>query len=368
MKSVETVKCIKTSKNTTEFRDMAEAVVDHNYCYPHNAVKLKEELMDTVHKLEEENHRLKEMINDLHPQNQLEQQINNTHILHVYTSFNSIEQFNLFVDMAIKHYENYLKLYKKNLRTKFCLPYKHQIFIVLSRLRLGLLEQDVAIRYNISQPTVSSIFRRWLNVMHSFFIQLPIWPTKDVVQKFMPNCFKKIYPSTRVIIDGTEIFIQKPSNYVIQSSTYSTYKSHNTAKGIIGITPNGFVCFVSNLYPGRISERELLLRSGLLDKLTPGDLILADKGFTIDKECRQRNIDLAIPPFLNRGQQLNVDDEQTTRDIARIRIHVERAIRDVKLFRILSATVPNTMADQLNQIWIVCCHLTNLNNKPLLNR
>ena len=40
------------------------------------------------------------------------------------------------------------------------------------------------------------------------------------------------------------------SLYCAQSQTYSTYKSHNTAKGLVGIVPNGFVTFVSCLYGG----------------------------------------------------------------------------------------------------------------------
>ena len=44
----------------------------------------------------------------------------------------------------------------------------------------------------------------------------------------MPNAFKDSYPTTRCIIDATEIFIQTPSNPQAQQLTFSSYKNHNT--------------------------------------------------------------------------------------------------------------------------------------------
>ena len=80
--------------------------------------------------------------------------------------------------------------------------------------------------------------------------QLPIWPSVEVMTETMPACFKDQYPNTRVIIDCTELFMQVPSSFRAQSHTYSLYKSHNIAIGLIGIAPNGFVSFISNLYGG----------------------------------------------------------------------------------------------------------------------
>jgi len=67
----------------------------------------------------------------------------------------------------------------------------------------------------------------------------------------------------------------------IQRDTYSNYKHRNTWKILLGISPNGVVTFVSSLFPGSTSDKIITLKSGLLDQLVPGDLILADKGFLI---------------------------------------------------------------------------------------
>ena len=81
----------------------------------------------------------------------------------------------------------------------------------------------------------------------------------------MPDVFKARYPNTRVIIDATEIFVEQPALPELQELTFSSYKNQNTYKGQIGISPTGAVTFVSDLYPGSISDKELTGRSVLLD-------------------------------------------------------------------------------------------------------
>ena len=71
----------------------------------------------------------------------------------------------------------------------------------------------------------------------------------------MPQVFKDQYPSTRVIIDATEIFIEQPHLPEIQKMTFSSYKNHNTYKALIGISPSGAITFISKLFSGSVSDR-----------------------------------------------------------------------------------------------------------------
>lgn len=100
----------------------------------------------------------------------------------------------------------------------------------------------------------------------------------------MPKAFKELYPSTRVIIDATEIFVEKPSVPELQQVAFSSYKNHDTYKALIGISPGGVVAFVSKLYSGSISDRELTKKSGLLDLLERGDTVMADRDFNIQDD------------------------------------------------------------------------------------
>ena len=122
---------------------------------------------------------------------------------------------------------------------------------------------------------------------------------------YMPKEFKEKYPSTRVVIDATEVFIEQPALPEIQQLTYSNYKNYNTFKGLIGISPSGVVTFVSDLYPGSISDKELTRQSGLLELLQPGGSVMADRGFDIEEDLALVGARLNIPPFLRGKDQLS---------------------------------------------------------------
>lgn len=141
---------------------------------------------------------------------------------------------------------------------------EEELFMVLSRLRCGLLERDIAIRYNISVSQVSNIWITWLDFLHQRLRSIPIWPSRELVNNSMSLSIKEHYPNTRVIIDCTEIFIEMPSAPASQSVTFSSYKHHNTAKALIGISPGGALTFVSELYAGRTSDKQLTKDCGIL--------------------------------------------------------------------------------------------------------
>ena len=241
-----------------------------------------------------------------------------------------------------------------------------ELFLMLVRLRLGLKEYDLAHRFEIFQSTVSRIFLTWINYCYLRLGMLPCWPDRETINDTMPAHFREHYPKTTVILDATEIKVNIPSSLLLQSQTYSNYKSTNTFKGLVGINPAGHIIFVSSLYTGSISDTELVERSGFLSLLKSGDEVMADRGFTIQDVLTPLGVRLNIPPFLDGREQLAAREVVDTQQIASLRIHVERAIRRVKEYDILANVMPATLASSANQIWTVCCLLTNFKN-PLIS-
>ena len=121
----------------------------------------------------------------------------------------------------------------------------------------------------------------------------------------MPECFSKKYSSTSLIIDATEIYIEKPNNPEAQQVTFSSYKNTNTLKALVGIVPKGGISFVSTLYGGSISDKELTQRSGLMEKLQYGDVIMADRGFNIQEMLAIKGVKVNLPPFMNESGQFS---------------------------------------------------------------
>ncbi|VDI47585.1 Hypothetical predicted protein [Mytilus galloprovincialis] len=87
---------------------------------------------------------------------------------------------------------------------------------------------------------------------------------------------------------------------------------------------------------------------------------MADRGFTIEDFSFPRRVKLNIPAFTKCKPQLSNEDVTTTRRIAHVRIHVERAIRRLKVFKVLSGTVPVSSLKNFDDILIVCSALVNL--------
>ena len=107
-----------------------------------------------------------------------------------------------------------------------------EFWLFLSRVRLGLLERDLAFRFNISISTVSDIVNTWSNYLFVVLGSLPIWPSKDVIKQHLLKVFEGRYENATCIIDCTEIKCQKPQDLQKQIELCSEYKSHNTFKGL----------------------------------------------------------------------------------------------------------------------------------------
>lgn len=253
---------------------------------------------------------------------------------------------------------------KKGRRRK--LKPQDEFFIVLCRLRRGFSEKHLAHLYGVAQSTVSRIFVPWINYMYLKFGQISIWPSKEIVQATMPADFKEKFPTTRVIIDCTEVRCEMPSSLLLNSELFSSYKNHVTLKALVGIAPSGAITFISQLYTGSISDREIVVRSGFLSqKFENGDTVMADKGFQI-ADILPLGVKLNIPPFLGANTQMSAEDVVRTQQIAGLRIHVERAINKIKNFLIWKGEIPLSLFSVVNQMWSVSAFLCNTQD-PLIS-
>ena len=165
----------------------------------------------------------------------------------------------------------------------------------------------------MSTALVSKFFVTWVSFMYQQLKELNWTPSPEQVS----STFQEKFSSTYSIIDATEVFIETPSDLYVQSSTWSNYKHHNTAKALVGCTPNGAVTFVSKLYVGSISDMELTRISGYLDTLDgkSGVSVMADRGFTVRDLLKDKGVELNIPPFMEGRPQMSASEIQIGRSM-----------------------------------------------------
>ena len=183
--------------------------------------------------------------------------------LYFYTGIPTVAIFDLVFDFV----ENSINQSDISKLTK-----KETFIMILMRLRLGLLKEDLAYRFGISQPFVSRILHKWLPILATRLSFLVTWPRREELRKTLPACFRESFPKFSVIIDCFEISIEKPSDLTARAQTYSSYKSHNTVKILVGITPQGTISHIFKSWGGRVSDVYLRGNCGLLKNLLPVDL------------------------------------------------------------------------------------------------
>lgn len=114
--------------------------------------------------------------------------------------------------------------------------------------------------------------------------------------------------------------------------------------------------------------KHLTEHSGFLDKLLPGDLVLADRGFTVEDSVGLLCAELVTPPFTQGKKQLSRKEIESAREVSCVRIHVERVIGMFRQkYTILGSTLPVSLIrvkqngkvkdSLIDKIVLACCAL-----------
>ena len=221
-------------------------------------------------------------------------------------------------------------------------------------LRNGFTPGIFSWLFDIPKSTVSSYFVTRTNLLYFSLGKIVIWPSKVQLLDSIPEKFKTSYPSSRCIIGCTSIFYQRPFSLLSQNAMHSNYKHHVAYKRLLGIVRSVAITFISNLCDGSMSDKDIVKRSGILNKNPWDDIdsIMDDKSFAIQNELALLNVKLNIPSFLGGRAQLNESEVKENQTIVSVLIHVERAITRIKKFKALNH-IPLTLHGSVNQIWVV---------------
>jgi len=240
-----------------------------------------------------------------------------------------------------------------------------QLLLTLMKLRLNLRDLDLAERFNVSRRTVSNVIKTLISVLHEILfigIMSQGMPSQLKCKSSMPRCFEE-FSSCRLVMDATEITVDIPVDMNKQAACYSNYKSRHTVKVLTCVAPNAAIVYCSHAYPGSTSDVAIVQHCGIIDSMCAGDLILADKGFTIHSLLPD-GVNLNIPPFLRGKTQFTREEGEMCRKIAKARIHIERANERIQNFAILSHITLH-YRDFVDKIIQLCCVLVNF-QAPLL--
>lgn len=186
------------------------------------------------------------------------------------------------------------------------------LVITLFKCKHNLDFKMMEFTFELSRKLISEIFKEVIDKLYVVLNRIDIW-------KLSFNDSK----SYRCILDCTEFFVVRADDPNVHQLTFSTYKHHTTFKLLVSCDEKGAVNFISEAFVGATSDREIVIKSGLIDKLEKGDAVMADKGFDISDLLESKGILLNIPPFLKGNKQLSDFAVMKTRVIANKRILIE---------------------------------------------
>lgn len=260
-----------------------------------------------------------------------------------------------------------------------------QLLLTLMRLRLDLRNQDLAYRFGVKVSTVTRTVHRIINIMFTMLVPTAVfWPSRVELRKNLPEAVKCTYPDCAVIIDCFTVSLEKAVSIdthrqAARAAREMTNQSSQPAfvselKYVIGVAPQGAVMFVSRGAPGNISDKTLVESCGLLHKLLPGDVVLAERDFGIKDLVGTHRAELMLTSSeLNELNQSNQDTREDASLAATERLHVnkhvERVIQMVKkrysmltgpvesAFTVIDRSTNVTTFDKMVQ---VACALNNL--------
>ena len=240
---------------------------------------------------------------------------------------NNESLFNFYTGLPNTCFFNYLLEIVKQRKPHKCktLTQENHLLLVLMKLKVGLLHTDLACRFSLSLSNVSHIYKSWITILSEELEMFLVWPERDDLRRNLPESFPN-FKNCVSIIDCFEVFIERPFGLTAQDQTWSNYKHHHTIKYLIGITTAGAVNFLSQGWGGRVSDKELTIRSKSFEKLQHGHTVLADRGFTIEEELATYGATLTIPHFSRGESQMSAKEVEKSRKISNVRIHVKRVI------------------------------------------
>ena len=179
-----------------------------------------------------------------------------TDVLHMETGLPTKEVFQIVVSYASR-FKDSLSYYA-GWRVESII-FEDQILITLMKLRQNYTNLHIAQLFSCSVATISNVVTTFVHVLHDILFDdlMTTIPSREKNKLCSPSSFS-MFTSCRIVIDCTDIEIAAPSLMSQQNATYSNYRGMNSFKVIVGVAPNAVITYVSKLYPGSISDKEIV--------------------------------------------------------------------------------------------------------------
>ncbi|XP_051929842.1 uncharacterized protein LOC127605956 [Hippocampus zosterae] len=230
----------------------------------------------------------------------------------------------------------------------FPLSVPSQVIMTLMTLKTNRPLADLSRYFRTSESTALEIVLYWIDMLAKVLRHFISWLPKKIIQSTMPNELGERFPNMTCFVGYSESILYKLDGL----------SPFTTAKYLLAVAPCGLIMFMSSAYTGCRDHADMVLDSGLLHFLMPGDEVMIQGGFAIKKLLFARQ----VKPVVG---SLGKNDGRPASASSSAGDHVQGAIQHLMTYRILSHGVPTKLAPYIDEILCICAALTNLRNEFL---
>ncbi|KAG4076576.1 hypothetical protein HA402_005970 [Bradysia odoriphaga] len=237
-----------------------------------------------------------------------------------------------------------------------------QIMLTLRKIRLNEEFQTLADLFDVHRQTAGQYFHDSIGPIAKCLKKFMKYAKPKTIKRNLPISFRRNLDGIGAILDCFEIQIERPSKPKKQAKSWSPYKSCNTVKYLVCVTPDGLIYYVSCGYGGRSSDLIITTSCKLHKSLKSKYIVMADRGFKgIENFLIKKGSKLFRPPSAT-SSQMSKRDVKLTKQIASLRIHVERSIGRIRDFNMCKphVTLDAKLVKHINIVVKIACGLANL--------
>lgn len=250
---------------------------------------------------------------------------------------------------------------------------KNGLFFALFVIRTGSTLTVASALFGVSKQTAGRAFTTWVCFLRRSLRPFVRFPKIDEVEATAPpNFIRAGLGKCILVLDGVELETMRVWQANMAHVIWSPYKGRPTGKLMVAVTSGGAITYIGPMYGGRLSDSDIVKRSGLIEGLVKmgysgkGFSVMADRGFNpLAASFLEAGILYVAPPSTRTGEeQFTTEDADISREVANLRIHVERAIGALKEWRYLDTKFSSKQMDVVPMVWEICASLVNMLRPP----
>lgn len=114
-----------------------------------------------------------------------------------------------------------------------------QLLLTLMKLHLNVKKLHLSTDFNVSTATVTNVFITIVSALRDILFvgcMRTAIPSRAKNASCAPICFRD-FPNCRMVIDCTEISVDRADNLKQRCTTYSHYKGTTAFEALIGVAP-----------------------------------------------------------------------------------------------------------------------------------